>query len=403
MKRKKRLKKSIFKLLILVLVCYLGFNLYNSFFEKKDSGSSGDSVSNFSKTNTEEQWPNVSSVSLIAAGDTVVHNDVANYAKKGDGTYDFKPFFSEIKDVVSSYDLAYYNQETTLGGKDLGYTYYPTFNTPDEFGLAMIDTGFNMVSLANNHSFDRGEKAVINSVNFWGKYENIMTSGMNISNEEKENYSIMEKNGIRYALLSYTYGLNGFKLPSGKEYLVNVYSDEAAKDDIETLKGKVDVIIVAMHWGVEYTLKPTDQQKEQAKYLASLGADIVIGNHPHCIEPVEWIDDTLVMYSLGNLISNQVILVNNPNYGMKVAIGALASMDIVKTLEKDGSSSVKIDNLKFDLVYTYKNTKDKYYKVIPFSKMTDDTYLKNYKSVYEEYSKVLKSIDSNIVVGSYAS
>ena len=175
-----------------------------------------------------------------------------------------------------------------------------------------------MVSLANNHSYDRGEKAVINSVNFWNSQDDVMTNGMALSDDERTNYQIMTKNGISYAMLSYTYVLNGFKLPNGKDYLVNVYSDELVKKDIEAIRDKVDVLIVAMHWGVEYTHNPTNTQKTQAKYLASLGVDVIIGNHPHCIQPVEWIDNTLVIYSLGNLISNQVILV--PKYGQKVLI-----------------------------------------------------------------------------------
>lgn len=400
-RRKKRFKKNVLRLfLCVILIAVVGFAGFKGYeyFTENDVNTKDNGKQNVDSGKDRESWPKTTKVSLIAGGDTVVHNDVANYAKKSDGTYDFNPFFSEIKDIITSYDIAYYNQETILGGKDLGYTFYPTFNTPSEFGEAMINTGFNMVSLATNHTYDRGEKAVINSINFWNNYKDVMTNGTALSEEERKDYTIMEKNGITYAMISYTYGLNGFKLPSGKDYLVNVYSDELAKSDIEALRDKVDVLIVAMHWGVEYKLTPTDEQKEQAKYLASLGVDVVIGNHPHCIEPVEWIDDTLIVYSLGNLISNQVILVNNPNYGMKVAIGALASMDFVKTEEKDGTKDVKIENVELDLVYTYKNTQNKYYKVIPFSKMKDDTYLKNYQSVYEEYASVLKKYDSNVNV-----
>ncbi len=395
-KRKKKLKKSIIKFFLSILfLCLFCSFLYKSFFNNNLNTNK-----DLPKSNSiiKETWPKVESVSLIAAGDTVVHNDVANYAKKSDGTYDFNPFFEEIKDIVSSYDIAYYNQETIIGGKDLGYSYYPTFNTPDEFGEAMINTGFNMVSLATNHSYDRGEKAVINSVNFWNKQKDVMTNGIALSDNEKNDYTIKEKNGITYALLSYTYGLNGFTLPSGKDYLVNVYSEKLAKKDIEALKDKVDILIVAMHWGEEYRLNPTDEQIKQANYLASLGVDLIIGNHPHCIEPIEWIDDTLVLYSLGNLISNQVILVDNPNYGIKVAIGAMASMNIVKTTNEDKSKDVSIESLELDLVYTYKNNKDKYYKVIPFSKMKDNSYLEDYKNIYEKYSNILKSKDNSIKV-----
>lgn len=384
-----KLKKKWKLTFLTLIICGIGVNFYflNSLSYIEDV-----SIPALEKTN--ETWPKVDSLSLIAAGDTVVHNDVANYAKNGE-TYDFSPYFTEIKDIISSYDIAYYNQETTLGGKELGYTFYPTFNTPSEFGDAMIDTGFNMVSLANNHSYDRKEQAVINSINYWKSKENIMTNGMALSEEDRTNYQIMTKNNISYALLSYTYGLNGFILPKGKDYLVNVYSDELVKKDVEALKGKVDVIIVAMHWGIEYTHNPTETQNKQAQYLASLGVNIVIGNHPHCIQPIEWINNTLIIYSLGNLISNQVILTNK--YGQKVAIGALASLNIIKTTDENLNSEIKIDNLEIELVYTYKNSQNKYYKVIPFSKM-NNTYLNNYEKVYEEFKNVIQKIDSNIKV-----
>ncbi len=384
-----KLKKKWKLAFLILIICSIGiiFYFFNSLSYTEDV-----SIPTLEKTN--ETWPKVDSVSLIAGGDTVVHNDVANYAKNGE-TYNFTPYFTEIKDIISSYDIAYYNQETTLGGKELGYTFYPTFNTPSEFGDAMIDTGFNMVSLANNHSYDRKEQAIINSVNYWKSQENTMTNGMALSKEDRENYQIMTKNNISYALLSYTYGLNGFILPTGKDYLVNVYSEELVKKDIEALKGKVDVIIVAMHWGIEYTHTPTETQNKQAQYLASLGVDIIIGNHPHCIQPIEWINNTLVIYSLGNLISNQVILTNR--FGQKVAVGALASLNIVKTTNEDLTYKISIEDLEVELIYTYKNSKEKYYKVIPFSKM-NNTYLNNYEKVYEEFKNVIQKIDSNIKV-----
>lgn len=393
---KKKYKKLIRKLILLLIIVGIGlgsYKLYKHF--NNDSDSSAFKITQSKDNKVKETWPKVEKVSLIAGGDTVVHDQVAAFAKKSDDTYDFNPYFTEIKDMISSYDIAYYNQETTLGGKELGYTFYPMFNTPTEFGQAMVNTGFNMVSLANNHSYDRGEKAVINSVNFWNSQNDVMTNGMALSDDERTNYQIMTKNGISYAMLSYTYGLNGFKLPNGKDYLVNVYSDELVKKDIEAIRDKVDVLIVAMHWGVEYTHNPTNTQKTQAKYLASLGVDVIIGNHPHCIQPVEWIDNTLVIYSLGNLISNQVILV--PKYGQKVAIGAFATMDFIKTTNEDGTKNIKIDNLEIELSYTYKNTAEKYYKVIPFSKM-NTKYLSNYEEIYNEFKNVIQKFDNNIKV-----
>ena len=393
---KKRVRK-IFLLLVIVLILVGGYFAYNKFFKGNNDSTPG--IIKTIKQEPKETWPKVETVSLIAGGDTVIHNDVANYAKTNSG-YNFKPFFTDIKDEIQKYDLAYYNQETVFVSKESGYTFYPTFGSPEDFGDAMIDTGFNMVSLANNHSNDRGETGINYSIKYWKSKDNVYYSGMAESEEDRTNYQIKEINGIKYAMLAYTYGTNGIPLAKDKngktkDYLVNVYSDELAKKDIEALRDKVDVLIVAMHWGVEYQLEPNATQKKQAQYLADLGVDIVIGNHPHCIQPVEWIDDTLIIYSLGNLISNQVIMINT--YGQKVAVGALASMDIVKTTLEDGTSKVKVDNLELELIYTYKNTSQRYYKVVPFSKMTKSI-LSNYETVYNDFKKVLTKYDDTIKV-----
>jgi len=222
-----------------------------------------------------------------------------------------------------------------------------------------------------------------------------MYNGMAESENDRTNYMIMEKNNISYALLSYTYSTNGITVPSDKPYLVNVYNDELAKKDIEALRDKVDVLIVAMHWGVEYTFTPTEIQKTQAQYLADLGVDIIIGNHPHCIQPIEWKDDTLVIYSLGNFISNQIQLMSSIGY--KGVIGAFAMVDIHKTEHEDGTSEIKLDNLNVDLLYTHRDMTNKTYKVVPFSKM-NSTYLPNYKDIYEEYKAVIQKYDQTINV-----
>ena len=190
--------------------------------------------------------------------------------------------------------------------------------------------------------------------------------------------------------MSYTESTNGIPVPKGQEYLVNVYSDELAKKQIEEIRDKVDVLIVSMHWGEEYTHTPTNFEKEKAKYLASLGVDIIIGTHPHVVQPVEWIDNTLVFYSLGNFISAQR---QNENYNKMV--GLMPSLTITKTVNESGTK-IKIDNIQNELIYTYyKNFRD--FKVIPFSQMTSE-YLSNYENIYERYAKVIKNYDDTMPV-----
>ena len=410
-KVKKRLLRSFILLLFLVVIVGSAF-YYKKYFNNDDKESIKEVIKDKTNKIIKEKWPKEQTISLIATGDGLIHNNLAYYAKTADG-YDFKPFLTEIKDIVSSYDIAYYNQETAFG-KDGQYTFYPMFAVPSEYGDAMIDAGFNLVSLASNHSYDRGETGVTNSFEYWNtKKDQVIFNGIATSEEERNNYQIGEKNGITYAMLSYTYGLNGFSLPSGKSYLVNVFNKDIAQKDIEALRDKVDLLIVAMHWGVEYQLTPNETQKEQAKWLASQGVDLVIGNHPHCLQPIEWIDDTLVIYSLGNFISNQGILsYGTYGYGnaIKGEIGAFAEMDITKTTNEDQTSSIKIDNLKVDLLYTYRNSKTPIYKVLPFSKMNeeylanfpnvyDDYYgLTDYQKVHESYKEIIQKYDSNINV-----
>lgn len=357
-----------------------------------DKGENSDEIESKEKNESKEE---VSKLSLVMVGDALLHSSVYNDAYKN-GVYDFTSQLEYIKPIVSKYDLAFYNQETILGGTEIGLSDYPTFNSPQEFGDAMIDAGFNIVNLATNHTLDRGEQAVINSANYW-KTKDVLTAGSYASFEEASKINIKEKNGIKYALLSYTYGTNGISVPSGKEYLVNLYSDEQAKRDIEAVRDDVDLLLVSMHWGTEYRTEPTDEQKSQAEYLASLGADIIIGTHPHVIEPITYIDDTLVIYSLGNFISAQS---TNNDYNTMVEL--MTMVDVVKTT-KDGKSEIKLENLNDELLYNYYKKGSRWYdfKVIPFSQM-NESYNSDYKRLYEKYSNVVRMYNSDIPINACA-
>ena len=285
--------------------------------------------------------------------------------------------FTEVAPLIQNYDLKYYNQETIIGGKDLGVQHYPRFNSPDEIALNLVDIGFNLVSLANNHTLDMNEQGILYSVNFWRNQTGVVTSGQSDSFEDRNNIQVYEQNGIKYAFIAYTDMTNGLSVPSGKEYLVNVYSDEQAKIDIESVRDKVDVVIVSMHWGEEYTHDPTYSEKREAKYLADLGVDLIIGSHPHVIQPVDYIDDTLVLYSLGNFVSGQSPL------GLEKIIGLMVGMDIVV---KD--NDVIFENLDYKLLYTYCTANYKNYKVYPFDNLTDDI-LYNHEQIEQEYMAIV--------------
>ena len=378
-------KKLVFVILIIILLIG-GIYLYT----KNNQQEKPKQL----KKETEEvkkEEPKTSKLSLVMVGDALLHSSLYKDGYKN-GKYDFSSQLEYIKPIIQNYDLAFYNQESILGGTELGLSDYPTFNSPQEFGDSMIDAGFNLVSLANNHTLDRGEKAVLNSCNYW-KNKDVLTAGSYSSKEEAEEIKIKEKNGIKYTLLAYTYGTNGIKVKEGKEYLVNLYSDEKAKADIEKVRDKVDLLMVSMHWGTEYKTEPTETQKKQAEYLSSLGVDIIIGTHPHIIEPITYINDTLVIYSLGNFISAQS---TNNDYNTMVEL--MTSVDIIKE-EKDGQTTIKLDNLNNELLYNYyqKGSKWTNFKVIPFS-MMNENYNKDYQRLYEKYSAVVKMYDQNIKV-----
>lgn len=388
--RKVRIKKSCKLVIVLVVVGLIAGTWYG--------------LSNFSVKKTEkevpikkeqkeiEKTPKEYKASLFMVGDALIHYGVYNDAKQSDGSYDFKPMLEYIKPIASKYDLAYYNQETILGGSSLGYSSYPRFNSPQEVGDAFIDAGFNMVSLATNHTMDKGEQGVINSVNYWKtNKDKVVYSGQWLSQEEREKESaqIYEKNGIKYAFFSYTTWTNGLETPTGKEYLNNVYSNEKAAADIAKVKDKADVIIVAMHWGTEYSLGVNTNQDEIAKYLSDLGVNIIIGAHPHVVEPVEYINDgkTFVIYSLGNFISDQGVT--------ERLIGLAMELTIKKVVDIDDKVTISIESPKAQLIYT-KDKKD--FKVIPFSKL-NDSILPNYMKLYEKYKGVVNTFYPELTWG----
>ena len=208
-------------------------------------------------------------------------------------------------------------------------------------------------------------------------------------------------------MLNYTYGTNGIKVPSGKDYFVNVwpcngsnpsYDSEyqeykrIVKEDVERVRDKVDLLIVAMHWGVEYTHTPTAYQIDMANYLESLGVNIIIGTHPHVVMPITFINDTLVIYSLGNFLSAQ-----ETNIDYNTTVGLLSTIKITKYIDKDNNSSIKLSDINNELVYTYsKNNND--YKVIPFSNPDIKTYLSDCERIYNKYSSVIKNMDNTMSI-----
>lgn len=249
-------------------------------------------------------------ISLVMVGDILLHTPVAKSGVQEDGSYDFHALFANVKDEIEAADIALVNQEVIIGGEELGITGYPSFNAPYELGDALVDAGIDVVLHATNHTLDKGKKGVMNCLSFWkNQYPAIAVLGINDSSEAQENnIFIYEQEGIRIAVLNYTYGTNGIPMPSDMPYAVNLLHESKVAEDVKKAKAQADFVIVCPHWGTEYRLEPSADQQYWTKQFLENGVDLVIGTHPHVIEPVEWVKDEngnemLVYYSLGNFVN----------------------------------------------------------------------------------------------------
>ncbi|UOE57575.1 CapA family protein [Bacillus sp. CMF12] len=300
----------------------------------------------------------IEKATLGAIGDILIHDRVYNVAKTKTG-YDFKPMFEQAKTLLKTPDILLANQETILGGPEIGISSYPMFNSPQEVGDALIEAGVDIVSTANNHSLDKGEKGLKTSLDYLDQI-GLPHVGTNRTPSEQQTLKVINKNGIKVAYLSYTYGTNGIPVPAGKDYLVNLIDRTAMKEEINRAKDEADVVVMSMHWGNEYQLQPTEEQKELAEVLANHGVDIIFGHHPHVLQPMEWIDrkdgrKSLVVYSLGNFLSGQI--------GDYKDIGGIATVEITKYIDQNGVD-IELSNPGF--IPTYVSNKQlKKYRVVP--------------------------------------
>ena len=263
-----------------------------------------------SKT-TEPAKEELPEISLTMVGDILLHTNIHESGKMEDGSLNYDHLFANVKEDIESFDRAIVTQEFILRGKELGLSGYPTFNGAYEVGDALVNAGFNVVLHATNHTLDKGKKGVLNTINYWkNNHPQIGVLGINESQAaQEEDIFIYEKDGIKLAILNYTYGTNGIPLPSDMPFIVNLLSKEKIEKDVIRAKEIADFIIVAPHWGIEYMHTPSKEQEDLAYFMAELGVDLVIGTHPHVIQPVEWIEAgngnrMLIYYSLGNFINS---------------------------------------------------------------------------------------------------
>ncbi|OZM57492.1 hypothetical protein CIB95_08540 [Lottiidibacillus patelloidae] len=343
--------------------------------------------------NKEQLLPKISTVKIAAIGDILIHNVVYYDAKTADGGYDFRPMFEPVKHYLESADITIANQETMIGGTDIGLSSYPRFNSPFEVGDALKYVGVDVVTLANNHTLDRGEVAIKNAINHWNALD-ITYTGAYISKEDSQQIRYMNKNDIKFSFLSYTYGTNGIPVPKGKDYLVNLINKDKMKKDINEAKQNSDVTIVSMHFGNEYELMPNNYQIDLAEFLAKEGVDIVIGHHPHVLQPVQWINrpdgkKTFVAYSLGNFISAM--------YGVDQLVGGILQIDVEK---KVVGKKIDISLKEPTFIPTYTHAPGfKNFRILPMASLTNeqlqnvDEHLNRYKDLMTNWVADINYID----------
>ncbi|MEQ6389660.1 CapA family protein [Bacillaceae bacterium S4-13-58] len=250
-------------------------------------------------------------VTLRAIGDILIHSPLYRDAWNGED-YDFRTMLEFVKPLLLSADITFANQETILGGVEMGLSSYPQFNSPVEVGEAFFDAGVDIVSNANNHSLDLYEKGVLNSTKNLSEIGLEYVGSFN-SFEDQATSRILKRNGMDIGFLAYTYGTNGIVRPPDKPYLVNYINEEEIIRAVQELKKQTDFIIISLHFGNEYQPLPSSMQKELATSVINQGADIILGHHPHVLQPAEWITRAdgsrgFVIYSLGNFISGQTTL-----------------------------------------------------------------------------------------------
>lgn len=264
-------------------------------------------------------------ITLMAVGDNLMHLGIVASGKQDDGTYNYSMLFDGIRPFLDTADVKIINQETVLGGNSRGFSGFPHFNSPTEVGDAIADAGFNVVLQASNHTADQGLDGLLYCAGFWKtNHPEVLVTGIHEDSSQAEDIPLLTIDDITFAILNYTYGANTETLPlelSGHLNLLCAVNEQTGQMDFTTLNPRVtediaravelaDVVIVCPHWGTEYSSEVSSYQEKWALAMTEAGADVILGTHPHVVEPIEWItaengNEALCYYSLGNYVSTQ--------------------------------------------------------------------------------------------------
>ncbi len=311
-------------------------------------------------------------ISISVVGDLMCHSPQFEYAKAGKDSFDFSPVYRNVKKYFEMSDFTFGNLETVTAGKENGgYTGYPFFNTPAAYITALKDVGFDLLVTANNHSLDRSEKGILKTINEIN-YRNLNYVGTYTSQRDRDSIRIFDIKGIKIAILAYSYGTNGNPIPKGKNYLINLIDFDLIQKDILSAKSNsAEIVLVHFHFGEEYKREPVQFQKDVVNKTIELGADIIIGGHPHVLQPVNFyetnnakLDSGFVAYSMGNFFSNQQSRYKD------------AGMILTINIKKDFiQNRIEISEVNFLPTWVFKGitTNDKEYLIMPSTNISDTT------------------------------
>ena len=292
----------------------------------------------------EGRWSRVRTVRIVAAGDLMQHIPQVMAARLKDDTtkYDYTPSFRYVASRFRDADLSIVNLETTLSESGPYYG-YPCFKSPAEVADAMQDMGIDVAALANNHCCDRGAYGIKSTAEILDKRGISRVGVYRDSVEYKANNVLyLKRSGISFAIVNYTYGTNGINVPKGM--VVNHLDSVAMRRDLASInRDSVDCVIAVVHWGNEYERQPNKEQKVMADFMRRLGVDIILGSHPHVVQPFEVDDKGVTLYSLGNFVSNQRTRYRDG--------GLIATIDVTM-VERGEGEDVKSRNVKYDLDVT---------------------------------------------------
>lgn len=326
---------------------------------------------------------------IIFAGDAMQHSAQIDAARQKDGTYCYDSCFSAIAPYIKSADYAIVNLETPLGGKP--YTGYPCFSTPDSYLTALKAAGFDLMLAANNHTLDRRDKGVIRTIDQFEK-QSVEYVGIYRNNTHRKAILpfIKDINGIKTAFLNYTYGTNGITIQG--DIVVDYIDREVIKLDIDNARlSGAELIAVCIHWGNEYQLLPNQQQRQLADYLCDLGVDMIIGGHPHVIQPMEMRfnikhnKNILLVYSLGNFISNMKTRDTRGGATVKVNIS------------RDHRGIAQVDSASYRLFFTIPPANDcSNFKLIPAEQYKSGAWTKQCSDFVESAEKIFKTHNNKV-------